>query len=112
MTTLKIDLSEKEIEWIKNTANEQHIPEDVLVKKLVLDGLDKYRIDEAILMYKSKKLNLNASAQFAGMSVRELMNELESRNIDLNLTQDMVNQSLNTLAKSFNNDKLMKAISR
>jgi len=110
LTTLMIDLSEKEMEWIKNIANEEHIPEDVLVKKLVLDGLDKYRVEDAILMYKSKKLNLNASAQFAGISVREFMVELESRDIALNLTQEMVNQSLNILAQSFNNDKLKKVM--
>jgi predicted HTH domain antitoxin len=112
LTTLRIDLSEKEMEWIKNIANEEHIPENVLVKKLVLDGLDKYRIDEAILMYKNKKLNLNASAQFAGISVREFMIELESRDIALNLTQEMVNQSLNTLAQSFNNDELKRVMSK
>lgn len=106
MAIVRIALSEDEAKLIKNISNNEHIPENILVKKLVLDGLDKYKIDKAVSMYENKKINLNTAAWSADLSVRDFMSELESRGITLNLTPEMVTYSLDVLAKAFNNEKL------
>ena len=110
MAIVKITFSEDESKLIKNISNDEHIPEGVLVKKLVLDGLDKYKIDKSIYMYENRKVNLNTAAWIAGLSVRDFMSELESRGITLNLTPEMVTYSLEVLDKAFNNEKLRMVI--
>jgi len=67
---------------------------------------NQYKIDKAISMYENKKINLNTAAWIADLSVRDFMNELESRGVMLNLTPEMVDYSLDVLAKAFNNEKL------
>lgn len=71
---------------------------------------EKYKIEKAITMYEEKKVNLNTAACFAGLSVRDFMNEMENRGMTLNLTPEMVNYSLNALAEIFGNKKLKKAL--
>jgi len=110
LITYEITLSEDDAKFIKNIAYYEHIPEDILIRKLVLDSLNEYRIDKAIELYKGEKLNLNASAQFADVSVRDFMDILETRGINLNLTSEMICQSLEFLAESFKSEKLKKAL--
>lgn len=110
MAIVKITLSEDEVKLIKNISNDDHIPENILIKKLVLDGLDKYKIDRSIYMYENRKVNLNTASYFAGLSLRDFMNELESRGVALNLTPEMVTYSLDILAKAFDNKELQTVL--
>jgi len=110
LAVIKITFSEEEMKLLKNISNNEHIPENVLVKKLVLDGLEKHKIDEAVSMYEKKKANLNTAAWIAGLPVRDFMNELESRGVSLNLTPEMIDYSLEILTKTFDNKKLHKII--
>lgn len=103
-------MSDQEYEILKSISQEQYLSMDAFMKKLVLQGIDTYRMDKAVNMYKNNEVDLNTAAHISGVSIRKFMTELEKRGVKLNISTGMLKQSLKDLSEMFRDTKLQKAI--
>lgn len=75
--------------------------EAAMMRKLVLDGLAHYRLDEAVQAYSRGELDLSAAARHAGISVYHMLNELQRRDIASPAAGEKLVNGLETLAQTF-----------
>jgi hypothetical protein len=90
----------EETSLIEEVSRREHLPEGTLMRKLVLEGIARLRLDRAIADYQAGDLNLGEAARSAGVSVRRMMTELDRRGVDLGGGQDILH-GLESLAQIF-----------
>jgi len=57
------------------------------IKKLLLEGLKKWKLDYAIKLYKEEKVSIWKAARIANISIWELIEIIKEKNITLNLDE-------------------------
>ena len=87
----------------------EHLPEDVLLRKWILEGLDRMRLERACTLYERGQLNLSGAARYAGIGVERMMRELTQRGIDDSPSVEQFADGLETLADLFGKDELRAA---
>lgn len=101
VVTKSIRLVPEENEVLKRISQGQGMSEAAMMKKLVLDGLAHYRLDEAVQAYSRGELDLSAAARHAGISVYHMLNELQRRDIASPAAGEKLVDGLATLAQTF-----------
>jgi len=110
MVRRTIHLSPEEHERLLQISREEHMPEAVLLKKLILDGLEQRRIERACAAYANGELNLSGAARYAGIGVEEMMRELEQRGIDYGPTLEQYLDGLEFLLDTFGDDTVAREV--
>jgi|SRR5215207_7322061 len=105
--TKSVRFSEEETAWIEEVSRREHLAEATLLRKLVLDGIARLRIDQAIADYTAGDRNLGEAAQQAGVGVRRFMRELDRRGVDL-VDEEHVAGSLEVLADRFGSSPALR----
>ena len=100
LITKSVRLSAEENAVLQRISAREFLPEGTLMRKLLLEGLARHRLEQAIGDYEMGDLNLGEAAQRAGVSVQRMMAELDRRGISLG-TEEHVRSSLHTLAELF-----------
>ena len=62
-------------------SREEGVEKGTLIRKLLTESLREYRIKKAMEMYREGKTSLWRSAEIAGITYREALEELKKRNI-------------------------------
>ena len=96
-----VRLSQEEAEFLRRVSETELISEAALMRKFVLEGLRRYRLDQAIKRYQEGELDLSTAAQVADRSIRELMWELNRRGVDIYGPQSRFVEGLGALAEAF-----------
>ncbi|MBI3761130.1 MAG: UPF0175 family protein [Chloroflexi bacterium] len=104
--TIPVMLTSEDAQILRHISLTDHIPEDVLIRKFVLDGLTEYRIEFACRAYAKGRLNLSGASRIAGLGVEEFMGHLKRRGIEYGPSFEQVLDGLETLAEDFDNDIL------
>jgi predicted HTH domain antitoxin len=94
---------------LRQLSQAEHLPEDVLLRKWVLEGLDRMRLARACALYERGQLNLGGAARYAGIGVEQMMRELTQRGIDHGPSVEQFVDGLETLADLFGKDELRTA---
>lgn len=105
-----ITLSPEEENWLKRFSREEHIPEPVFLKKLVLDGLTRFRLERACEAYARGEADITSAARYAGISVSQMMRELERRGIDHSPAFEDFLDGLESLLDTFGDDEKVRAV--
>jgi hypothetical protein len=71
------------------------------MKKLVLEGLAHYRLEEAVQVYSRGELDLSAAARHAGVSIYQMLNEIRRRYITPSAAEEKFLDGLEILAQTF-----------
>jgi predicted HTH domain antitoxin len=100
VVTKSVRFSPEETALIESISRREHVSEATLMRKLVLEGIARLRLDQAVADYAAGDLNLGEAAHAAGVGVRRMMMELDRRGIDLSRESELPN-SLETLADLF-----------
>lgn len=108
--TKSIRLSEEEAQWIKDLARKEHLSEASIMRRMILKGIEEYRLEKAIRAYADQEISLSEAARFAGLSAREMMAGLEKRGIPLYRSEEAFRSGLSYLAETFGNRKLSEAL--
>ena len=87
----------------------EHLPEDVLLHKWILDGLTHMRLERACTLYQRGQLNLSGAAHYARIGVEQMMHELTRRGIEHSPSVEQFADGLETLADLFDKDDLRAA---
>lgn len=98
--TKSVRLNAEENALLERISEREHLPEGTLMRKLILEGLARQRLEQSIGDYQTGELNLGTAAGRAGVSVQRMMAELERRGIDLG-DEAHVRASLATLTELF-----------
>ncbi|MEA3341546.1 MAG: hypothetical protein U9R15_16400 [Chloroflexota bacterium] len=87
----------------------EHLPEGILLRKWVLEGLTRLRLERACTLYERGQLNLSSTARHAGIGVEQMMRELTRRGINHGPSVEQFVDGLETLADIFGKDELRAA---
>ena len=101
IVTKSIRFAPEESEVLKRISNTQHLSETALMKKFVLEGIARYRLEEALRAYSQGEVDLSAAAYHAGISVYQMLNELQRRGITPGAAAEKFLDGLDTLAETF-----------
>jgi hypothetical protein len=66
---------------LRQLSQVEHLPENVLLRKWVLEGLGRLRLERACDLVEQGQLNLSGAAHYAGIGVEQMMRELTRRGI-------------------------------
>ena len=80
-----------------------------LLRKRVLEGLTRMRLERACTLYERGQLNLSGAARHAGIGIEQMMRELTRRGIDHSPSVEQFVEGLETLADLFDKDQLRRA---
>ena len=78
-----IHLSPEEGAVLEQMSRKEHLPEGALLKKLVLEGLARRRLEWACQAYAGSEVDISGAAGYAGISVYEMLDELKQQEIEL-----------------------------
>ena len=81
--TKTIRLSPAEGAALEQMSREEHLPETTLLKKLVLEGLARRRLEWACAAYARGEVDIGGAARYAELSVYEMIDELKRRDIEM-----------------------------
>ncbi len=107
--TRKIELTGVEDDQLRQLSQAEHLPEDTLLRKWVLEGLARMRLEHACMLYERGQLNLSGAARYAGFGVEQMMRELTRRGISHDPSVEQFVDGLETLADLFGKDELRAA---
>jgi hypothetical protein len=105
----KIQLTDEEDKQLRQLSQAEHLPEDALLRKWVLDGLAYTRLEHACVLYQQGRLNLSGAAHYANVGVEQMMRELTRRGIEHSPSVEQFADGLDTLADLFDKDELRAA---
>jgi hypothetical protein len=105
----KIQLTDEEDKRLRQLSQVEHLPEDILLRKWVLEGLARMRLERACALYQRGQLNLSGAAHYAGIGVEQMMRELTRRGIEHSPSIEQFVDGLETLADIFDKDELRSA---
>lgn len=108
--TKSIRLAPEESRFLQKVCQVEHLSEATFMRKLVLEGLAERRLQQACQAYARKELNLSAAAQYAQVSVYQMMTELERRNIPVNASMDKFLDGLEHFANAFGGSPAMRQV--
>ena len=106
--TRTIRLSPQEDTLLTRMSQEEHLPPATLLKKLVLDGIARQRVEWACAAYKRGELDISGAARYAGLTVYELLDELKRRNVQI-VSSEQFLDGLADLADMYNLPELREA---
>ena len=101
MVTKSVRLEPEESERLRRVSETTGLSEASLMKRFVLDGLARHRLEEAIGAYTRGEIDLSAAARHAEISVYQMMTECERRQIAPAAARDKLLDGLRTLADAF-----------
>jgi predicted HTH domain antitoxin len=64
--------------------------ESTLLKKLVLDGLTRRRLDWACAAYARGEIDIRDAAHYAGLNIYEMLDELKRRDVKIVLPEQFL----------------------
>jgi len=106
--TRTIKLAPNEMAAVRQISLDEHLPEDALLKKLVLDSVARYRRQRAVQAYQRGELDLSRAARYAEISVYEMMDKLRRQGIPINRSVDKFLDGLEGFADDFGGAKTLR----
>lgn len=101
MLPKSVRLTEAEAALLRQISEAELISEAALMRKFVLEGVRRYRLDQAVKRYQEGDLDLSSAAQVAGLAIRELMGEFHRRGVDIYGPEDRLGEGIGALAEVF-----------
>ena len=96
-----VRLTTEEAALLRQLSETELISEAALLRKFVLEGLRRSRLDQAIKRYQEGELDLSSAAQVAGLAIREFMGELHWRGVDIYGPEARLVEGIEALAEVF-----------
>jgi predicted HTH domain antitoxin len=111
MLPKSVRLTKEEAELLRQISEAELISEAALMRKFVLEGLQRYRLDQAIKRYQEGELDLSSASQIAGLAIREFMGELHRRGVSIYGPEPRLVEGIGALAEVFGaSDALRRSV--
>lgn len=112
VVTKSVRLEPEENENLQHVSKTTGLSEAALMKRSILEGLARHRLQEAIVAYSHGEMDLSAAARHAEISVYQMMTECERRQITPSSAQDKLLDRLQSLADAFGSSNALSLPSR
>ncbi|MBS1253917.1 MAG: hypothetical protein MAG451_02971 [Anaerolineales bacterium] len=99
--TKSVRLASEESEGLKHISKTEGTSEAALIRRFIREGMAQYRLEEAIEFYARGEVDVSAAAHHAGVSVYQMMTELQWRDITPPAAREKFLDGLETLAETF-----------
>ncbi|MBI3958041.1 MAG: hypothetical protein HY328_04450 [Chloroflexi bacterium] len=106
--TKSVRLSSDESEMLAQISQTEGVSESAVLRRLVREGLNGYRLEQAVHSYQRGESDMQAAARYAGVSVYHLMVELEKRDIAPPATTEKFVDGLKTLVETFGGSQALR----
>lgn len=107
--TKSVRLTPAESNAVSQLSQDQEITESAIMKRWILDGIRKARIEKAVHAYMNREVDLRGGAAIAEVSYNRFVREIEKRNIVI-LEDDHFLDGLLFLAEAFDSPRLRRAV--
>lgn len=85
---------------VENIAKEEQTDKSSVVRKLLDRAIKQWKLEKVANMYTERKVTLEKSAELAGVSVRELINYLKEKELEIgNLSADDLAEDIANMYK-------------
>ena len=74
-------LSEKELEKIEQVAKKENLDRSTVIRKILLQGLKEYAMDESSKLYQEGRVSLAEAATISEVSLWEMIEYVQRKNI-------------------------------
>ena len=108
MLPKSVRLTKEEAELLRQISEAELISEAALMRKFVLEGLRRYRLDQAIKRYQEGELDLSSAAQVACLAIREIMGELHRRGVDIYGPEHRLVEGVGALTEVFGGSEALR----
>ncbi|MBC8446906.1 MAG: hypothetical protein H8D78_04075 [Chloroflexi bacterium] len=110
--TKSIRMTPDESQTIAQVSQKEHISEAALMKRFVLEGLQRYRLDRAVQFYQHGETDLSGAARYADVSVQQMMHTLRERGVEYGPSAEDFLDGLEGLARNFDDDVLKEVVAQ
>ena len=76
---LNVRVPENLIEELEKIAAEEQADRASIVRRLLAEGLQRWRLEQALQMYRRGQITKERAAELAGVSIYDIMDELRQR---------------------------------
>lgn len=108
IVTKSVRISQQESQLLAEISEREGISEAAVLKRFVRTGITHYRLDAAITAYERGEADLPAAAQYAGVSIYQMMTELQKRDITPSAATEKFIDGLKTLVETFSGSAALR----
>ncbi len=66
---------------VEEMAETEHLDRTTVIRKLIAEGLQRYRVDRAMRLYAAGRLSKAHAAEMSGVSIYEILDEVDQRGL-------------------------------
>lgn len=70
---------------LEEIAQEEHLDKGAVVRRLLIDGIQRRKLEQALMLYREDRITKERAAELAGVSLYELMDLVRERGISAHL---------------------------
>lgn len=107
VVTKSVRLAPEESERLKRISEVESTSESALMRRFILEGMAQYRLEEAVEIYARGEADLSAAARHAGVSVYQMLTELQLRDITPPAAREKFLDGLETLSETFGGSEVL-----
>ena len=78
---LNVRLPKSLLQAVTEVAAAEHLDRTALIRKLLAEGVIRYRLDHAVRLYSEARTSKARAAELAGVSIYDLTDEVERRGL-------------------------------
>ncbi len=78
---LNIRLPKALLNAVAEMADTEHLDRTAVIRKLIAEGVKQYRLDRAVRLYAEGRISKARAAEMAGVSIYEILDEIERRGL-------------------------------
>lgn len=101
MRQLNLRVPETIIQGLDEIANKEQIDRTALARKMLAEGVQRWRIEHAIASYQRGEITKARAAELANVSIYDILDEVRQRGITPGYTLDELRQDLASLGVTF-----------
>lgn len=105
-----INFSKEQGEQLREITRQENISESSLLKKWIIEGIRRYKIDRAVQAYCDDLVDIRSGAKLAEIPYLQFVRELEKRRIAVLTDTTYLNEELIELAKMFDDKELERIL--
>jgi len=91
---LNVRVPENLIEELERIAAEEQTDRASIVRRLLAEGLQRWRLEQALQMYRRGQITKERAAELAGVSIYDIMDELRQRGTVAQYTLEELREDL------------------
>jgi predicted HTH domain antitoxin len=96
-----IKLSDEELKALRDISRTEHLTDESLIRKFILDGIHNYKLEKAIKAYEKWLIALSEGSESADLPIREFMMKLSEKDIKIDPGAEMHEQSLKYIVDKY-----------